>query len=392
LQGYYKEAGLNVTFVSPESDAYEKTPRKKVESGEATFGICPSETVISCHSVASGCTGSGLVAVAALLQTQTSAIVTLKSSGITSPKMLDGKNYASYQGRFEMDIVRQLVISDGGAGDVKEVLPGQHGLGIFNTMLAEPDTYDATWVFMPWEGVIARQRGVELNAFSLEGIPYGYTPVMVCRPDVLAAERASLAAFLRASAQGYKDAVANQAAATEILIAQARASAAAPSDPSPAPCARRPTAPRRYLRRRACGAGSARRHRAHPRHGGGERGGAGAGVPHALGRVGRDGARALGGLHAVALRERCGPGTRSALHCRRRHDACVGVCMSKTVCITNDLFAMQNEPKTEPGRTRSGRALTAAASCAAAGLIKARDGTALPAPDAAKLFTLELLA
>ena len=66
--------------------------------------------------------------------------------------------------------------------------------------------------------------------------------------------------------------------------------------------------------------------------------------------------------------------------------------MSKTVCKTNDLFAMQNEPKTEPGRTRSGRALTAAASCAAAGLIKARDGTALPAPDAAKLFTLELLA
>ena len=30
--------------------------------------------------------------------------------------------------------------------------------------------------------VIARQKGVELNAFSLEGIPYGYTPILVSLP------------------------------------------------------------------------------------------------------------------------------------------------------------------------------------------------------------------
>jgi NMT1/THI5 like len=27
---------------------------------------------------------------------------------------------------------------------------------------------DATWVFMGWEGVLARAEGVELNAFSLD--------------------------------------------------------------------------------------------------------------------------------------------------------------------------------------------------------------------------------
>ena len=35
----------------------------------------------------------------------------------------------------------------------------------------QPGLYDATWVFMPWEGVIARHKGVDLNVFSLENIP-----------------------------------------------------------------------------------------------------------------------------------------------------------------------------------------------------------------------------
>jgi NitT/TauT family transport system substrate-binding protein len=73
--------------------------------------------------------GERLVAVAALLQTQTSAIVTLKSSNIDSPKKLDGKRYASYEGRFEMPIVQQLIRDDGGEGLAIEVKPGEHGLG-----------------------------------------------------------------------------------------------------------------------------------------------------------------------------------------------------------------------------------------------------------------------
>jgi NitT/TauT family transport system substrate-binding protein len=40
-----------------------------------------------------------LVAVAALLQNNQSAIVTLKSSGIDRPAKLDGKKYASYAAR-----------------------------------------------------------------------------------------------------------------------------------------------------------------------------------------------------------------------------------------------------------------------------------------------------
>ena len=46
-QGLYAAAGLDVTLLSPNTDAYKATPASKVESGEATFCVTPSETVIS---------------------------------------------------------------------------------------------------------------------------------------------------------------------------------------------------------------------------------------------------------------------------------------------------------------------------------------------------------
>jgi ABC-type nitrate/sulfonate/bicarbonate transport system substrate-binding protein len=63
------------------------------------------------------------VAIATLLQNDTSAIATKANANIKSMADLDGKTYASYGGRFEMAIVRQMIKNAGGKGDVVEVLP-----------------------------------------------------------------------------------------------------------------------------------------------------------------------------------------------------------------------------------------------------------------------------
>ena len=46
---------------------------------------------------------------------------------------------------------------------------------------------DATWVFLGHEGVQAEIDGVDLNIFRLadQGIPYGFTPVLVADPETL---------------------------------------------------------------------------------------------------------------------------------------------------------------------------------------------------------------
>ena len=211
-KGYYAEEGVEVAIRSPADDAYETTPANRVATGEATLAIGPSESVISYHTHPEY---PSLTAVAAVCQTDRSAIVTLADDSIDRPAQLDGRRYASYDARFEDDIVRQLIRNDGGDGDVEIVTPPK--LGIWDTVL-DGDA-DATWVFMPWEGLLAERDGVDLTPFYLDeyDIPYGYTPVLLARPDTIADDAERLEGFLTASARGYRFAAENLAEAATIL-------------------------------------------------------------------------------------------------------------------------------------------------------------------------------
>jgi len=236
-KGWFAEEGLDVIFKSPSdfegsysgslSDDAAKvfpTPCHSVASGQADFGINSPEGCVGWNSPEKDSTRkTKLVAVAALLQKQTSAIVTLKSSGIDRPAKLDGKVYASYAARYEGRIVQKLIQADGGSGDYKEV---PHPFLKVWDLLKEGDV-DATWVFMGWEGVEARLKGVELNAFYLNDydIPYAPSPVMMANPDLINSEPATVKAFLRAAARGYEFAAlqTNVQEAAEILLAGAKA-------------------------------------------------------------------------------------------------------------------------------------------------------------------------
>lgn len=46
-RGYYKEADLDVNFLSPHVDAYKTTPASHLVDGKATFATVPSESIIS---------------------------------------------------------------------------------------------------------------------------------------------------------------------------------------------------------------------------------------------------------------------------------------------------------------------------------------------------------
>ena len=211
-EGYYDDRDLVVSIHSPAEDDYERTPAKQVATGESTLAIAPSESVISYQTHPDY---PSLQAVAAVCQTDMSAIVTLADSEISRPSDLDGRTYASYDARFEDHIVRQLIKNDGGDGDLEIVTPPK--LGIWNTLL--DGEADATWVFMPWEGVMAERDGLDLNAFYLDAydVPYGYTPVLVARPETIDAEDGRLAAFLEATAEGYEFAATHPDRAAEIL-------------------------------------------------------------------------------------------------------------------------------------------------------------------------------
>lgn len=216
-KGYYDDRGVDVSIHSPAENAYETTPAKQVATGSATVAIAPSESAISYHTHPDY---DSLTAIAAVCQTDMSAIVTLEENGLDRPADLDGQTYASYDARFEDHIVRQLIKNDGGDGDIEITTPPK--LGIWNT-LVDGDA-DATWVFMPWEGVMAKRDEIGLNAFYLDeyDVPYGYTPLLLARPETIEAD-SRLADFLKATAEGYQYAADNPAGAAKILRSEATA-------------------------------------------------------------------------------------------------------------------------------------------------------------------------
>ena len=128
-KGYFKEKGIDLKIISPDIDNYKETPAKKIELGNADFGLCPTETLISFRTKKNK---FNLLAVLTIYQKDISAIVVNNKSKIYRPKDLDNKTYASYGARYEDHIIKKLIKNDGGNGNVKIHYPQR--LGVWETV------------------------------------------------------------------------------------------------------------------------------------------------------------------------------------------------------------------------------------------------------------------
>jgi ABC-type nitrate/sulfonate/bicarbonate transport system substrate-binding protein len=213
-KGFYSEQGVEVAITDPSADNYQITPAKKVELGQADFALCPTESIISYQTKSNP---FALIAVAAILQEDLSAIVVKADSAIQSPRDLDGKVYASYNARYEDEIVRQMIRNDGGTGTIKIKTPDK--LGIWDTIL--DGTFDATWIFLNWEGVQGDVLDLRLRYFKMKDyqIPYSYSPVLVANENWFAKKGATYRQFLDATKQGFLFAQTHPEEAVDILAA-----------------------------------------------------------------------------------------------------------------------------------------------------------------------------
>ncbi|KAK0890501.1 hypothetical protein LTR02_014643 [Friedmanniomyces endolithicus] len=198
--GIYEKHGLQVELLSPGPD-YDKTPARRLQDGEVDLAICPSESCIAYQQ-------SGkmqLRAIYAILQRDASAIVSTKLSKIS--ELGNGKVYGSYKARYEDDIVKAMIKADGGNADGVKLEQQQGKLSLF-TSLKEANV-DATWIFLPWEGVEAALDGVTLHAFRTEdyGIPYGYSPVIAYNASSSKLSEDVLSKFVAATMEGYQQAM-----------------------------------------------------------------------------------------------------------------------------------------------------------------------------------------
>lgn len=197
-KGFYRDQGIELNILHPGQDDYRITPAKKVELGQADFALCPTESIISYRTKR---TPFQMIAIAAILQEDLSAITIQAGNGIGTPADLDGKIYASYKARYEDELVREMIRNAGGRGDIKVTYPEK--LGIWETVLK--GEADSTWMFLNWEGISLADADGQLNYFKMEDydVPYSYSPVIAASEHLVREKGDNCRAFLEATKTGY---------------------------------------------------------------------------------------------------------------------------------------------------------------------------------------------
>jgi ABC-type nitrate/sulfonate/bicarbonate transport system substrate-binding protein len=161
--------------------------------------------------------GQPLVSLAAVIQKDTSAFVTLKDSGITSPKQLEGKKYAGFGAPYEEPVIATMIKNDGGtSGKIQNITTNVFGMDAVTSKQA-----DFVWIFMGWDGVDAQLKGLQLNVMppTKYGIPERYTPVIFSSQTAINGKADALKRFMKATARGYEYAISNPKDAADLLIA-----------------------------------------------------------------------------------------------------------------------------------------------------------------------------
>ena len=209
--GYFEEAGVQVEVVQPPEDGAEVL----VGSGKAQFGVSFQD------SMAPALVGESalpITAVAAVVQHNTSGIISRSGEGMDTPKGLEGKKYATWDLPVEKATVRHVMEKAGGDFSKVQMIPST----VTDEVSAlQSKSVDAVWVFYGWAGVACEIAGLQTDYFdfvSIDPVFDYYTPVIIGNQTWLKENPEKASAFLGALKKGYEYAAEHPEAAAELLM------------------------------------------------------------------------------------------------------------------------------------------------------------------------------
>ena len=208
--GYFKEEGLDVEIVQPP----EGSTTALIGAGGAEFGISFQDTLAKSFAKENPVP---VTAVAAILQHNTSGIISLKEKGIDSPKKLEGKKYATWEDNIEQAILKKLVTDDKGDFSKVKLIP----YTITDVVTGLKSDVDAVWVYYAWDGIATERAGLQTNFLKIRDyakeLDY-YSPVIIANNDFLKKNPEIAKKVLKAIKKGYEYAMKNPEESAKILV------------------------------------------------------------------------------------------------------------------------------------------------------------------------------
>ena len=210
-KGYFEDAGLKVNIVQPPEDGAVTL----VASGKAQFGVSFQDSLAPAFV---GDAALPVTAVAAVIQHNTSGIISRAGEGMHTPKGLEGKKYATWDLDVEKATIRDVMKADGGNFDLVQLIPST----VTDEVSAlQSGSVDAIWIFYGWAGVACQVAGLDTDYFEFADIDPAfdyYTPVIIGNDAWLAEHPETAKAFVAALSKGYTDAANNPKEAADILM------------------------------------------------------------------------------------------------------------------------------------------------------------------------------
>lgn len=208
-KGYYKRAGLDVTIIPSQGTAQAI---QSVESGAAQFAFSDVAGLVAAR--ANSAATAKMVAV--IYQKAPYAVFSLKSgANVTKPEQLENLEIASGAGSFTQKVIEAFMNSKGlKANTVKytNIDPAAR-VG----MLAAKKIPAIETFAMSMPGV-TKAAGADAQMFLMadHGLTL-YSNGILAKDDYLKANGAKVRAFVKASLEGWRDAIANPKEAAEIV-------------------------------------------------------------------------------------------------------------------------------------------------------------------------------
>jgi len=212
-EGFYREEGLEVSIIQPS----EGGPAGLIAAGQGEFGISYQEQVTYART-----SGEPLpvVAIAAIIQHNTSGFASPKEKGIERPRDFEGKKYGGWGSPVEEAMIRALMENDNADFSKTEIVT----IGAVDFFAAVQEYVDYTWIYYGWDGVAAELKEFPVNFILLQDYAPEldfYTPVIIAHEQLLNKNPDLVRRFLHATEKGYLFSIANPELAAQHLLKHA---------------------------------------------------------------------------------------------------------------------------------------------------------------------------
>ena len=208
-KGFFADEGLEVEIVQPA----DGTAEGAIGTGQAQLGVSYQDYLAAAYDAGN----TGLTAVAAVIQHNTSGIMSRAEDGITHAALMEDHVYTTWDMAVEQATIKQVMTTDGGDFSKLKMVPftvDDEVQGLKANM------FDCVWVYEGWAVQNAAVQDYPVNYFSfkdMDDVFDFYTPVLAANNDFMKSNPDAVKAFLRAAKKGYEFAVEHPEDAAQIL-------------------------------------------------------------------------------------------------------------------------------------------------------------------------------